>query len=356
MWCRLVRARGASDWEDACPLRLECVTDPHPVIPRVYRFTNSFAGGVSCSAVGGAPRHEMGLQPRRTSLVWLLLQCAVLLLCSPALLVLGESGFDRAAALKACPLAPEKTGQVVSGMLPIGWYLPKARLVYLAIHKSASSAIITVMRELNNTEGSEHFGTLEKHPLRCGDFAPNATVFTFVREPLSRLRAAYAEVTFLGFKKHNRQRAMLQQHFNMELLSVERWAQFMRELEDPAKRALLVGGLHADPQTSYTGGAGKTCSEGGRTVPVDFVGSLDAFERDWNELLRSVNQHPSMWPLPSAHRTQDIQATTGKFAIKVAISHLKPSPFIIEQACKEYRVDYECLGFSLPRECVGNPF
>ena len=139
----------------------------------------------------------------------------------------------------------------------------------------------------------------------------------------------------------------------MKLLSVERWEQIMRELEDPAKRALLVAGFHADPQTSYTGGAGKTCSEGGRTVPVDFVGSLDAFESDWNELLRSVNQDPRKWSLPSAHRSQDIVAKTGKLAVKAAMSHLKPSPFIIKQACKEYRVDYECLGFALPRKCVG---
>ena len=42
-----------------------------------------------------------------------------------------------------------------------------------------------------------------KKPLQCGDFAPNATVFTFVREPLSRLRAAYAEVTYVGLKQYN---------------------------------------------------------------------------------------------------------------------------------------------------------
>jgi len=59
------------------------------------------------------------------------------------------------------------------------------------------------MREMNRTKGSEHFGTLEvKKPLQCGDFAPNATVFTFVMEPLSRLRAAYAEVTYVGLKQH----------------------------------------------------------------------------------------------------------------------------------------------------------
>ena len=90
---------------------------------------------LSCSAVGGAPWHAMGLQPRRRALM--------LLLCSSALLscgVFSESGFDRAAALKTCPLAPEQAGQVVSGQAPIGWYLPKARLVYLAIHKSASAA------------------------------------------------------------------------------------------------------------------------------------------------------------------------------------------------------------------------
>ena len=42
-----------------------------------------------------------------------------------------------------------------------------------------------------------------KKPLQCGDFAPNATVSTFVREPLSRLRAAYAEVTYVGLKQYN---------------------------------------------------------------------------------------------------------------------------------------------------------
>eukprot|EP00615_Pteridomonas_danica_P007474 CAMPEP_0114330194 /NCGR_PEP_ID=MMETSP0101-20121206/1588_1 /TAXON_ID=38822 ORGANISM="Pteridomonas danica, Strain PT" /NCGR_SAMPLE_ID=MMETSP0101 /ASSEMBLY_ACC=CAM_ASM_000211 /LENGTH=221 /DNA_ID=CAMNT_0001460123 /DNA_START=575 /DNA_END=1240 /DNA_ORIENTATION=- len=162
-------------------------------------------------------------------------------------------------------------------------------------------------------------------------------VFSFVRDPLTRVLSSYFEATIPGDK-----------HFGDHLEGYS-------------------SNVHYRSQSNQLLGSQ---SQSGKPIKIDFIGKIENFDEDWRRL--QVAMEPSAVKLTPQERLKlippstptDVQSTA-THKIKTSrtsgahSSHFQPyttgKKFIVKQeveVCRRYLQDFICFDYDIPKSCL----
>ena len=228
-------------------------------------------------------------------------------------------------------------------------YSPSQKLAYLKTPKAASIAI----QELFQRQFPDHVWVTTHETLPTGTL-----VFTFAREPVGRVIAAYAEIDVTYARRASAEK---RQQMNTTFHRMATRSRSMSSGEQGARRLLaflddLVGQrfggddrehwapTHAYPQVNFA------CRQ-----RVDYVGHLENQDADWEEIQRLAG-------VPAARRTQiphlhetatEDKCESGRPCMfKEDDKNVSRTPQLLLRLCETYASDFLCLGYPLPAPCA----
>jgi len=178
------------------------------------------------------------------------------------------------------------------------------------------------------------------------------TFFTFVRDPLTRLRSAYSETLYHTLRKPDRNHLP---GFAKMKPSVAHLRYFMKKLRC-CRSKFVKEVYHADAQYLYIGLGGPFTRESSRGMPpYSFIGRLETMERDWRYLLTQFLNVPEhkVKPIKQVHSSSTIGThKKGPARVKAESTHVPVTDREVQlAACERYALDYKCLGYPLPPVC-----
>lgn len=181
------------------------------------------------------------------------------------------------------------------------------------------------------------------------------TFFTFVRDPLTRLRSAYSETLYHTKKKPEKNH--LAPFIKMKP-SVRHLRFFVAKLRC-CREKFVKEIYHADSQHVFIGLGGPVNATRGKGMPpYAFIGRQETMERDWRHLLiEHLKLAPEkVKPIKKFHSSTDVRqghkSASGAKASSTQVS--LADPVIQSAACKIYAIDYKCFGYPLPPVCLTN--
>ena len=228
-------------------------------------------------------------------------------------------------------------------------YSPSQKLAYLKTPKAASIAI----QELFQRQFPDHVWVTTHETLPKGTL-----VFTFAREPVGRVIAAYAEIDVTYARRASAEK---RQQMNTTFHRMATRSRSMSSGEQGARRLLaflddLVGQrfggddrehwapTHAYPQVNFA------CRQ-----RIDYVGHLENQDADWEEIQRLAG-------VPAARRTQiphlhetatEDKCESGRPCMfKEDDKNVSRTPQLLLRLCETYASDFLCLGYPLPAPCA----
>ena len=214
---------------------------------------------------------------------------------------------------------------------------PEAKLAYLKTAKAGSVSMKTYMDQQFNDTSLAFWS--EKNP-PAGTFT-----FTFVRDPLERALAAYAEVD--GQKRTKDTASLVQAHVHKvgtTYVAVPRkagngTARFLAYLDD-----LVADRVPAEWKPSHSHLVTYHLLTAEVASRVNFVGKLENLPADWPDMLERAG-------VPVAQRTaQPPNNHVGKSAY-LQEEAVPRTDEVVRKVCEVYAADYACLGYEKPEAC-----
>lgn len=216
-------------------------------------------------------------------------------------------------------------------------YSPSMKLAYIKTGKAASTAFMTYFKsafwdaqEVNTALP----GWMDKMPT-------DLFYFTFVREPIMKQLAGYAEIDAVH---------MLQDDVKFENASFKEIdrsvaggsARYMKFLEDLTSGGLgLINGSNVSRHASSQ--LASTCTHG-----MHFIGHLENLDADWNAIqeMAGVPMVNRSAAIPKKHeREKDMYV---HYAEDEAVLQTRE---VLLRMCRVYRSDFACLGYEMPSVC-----
>lgn len=207
------------------------------------------------------------------------------------------------------------------------WQIANTTFSYIRLWKCANNAIFCNLQRLAHD------------PTVVGsDNDVSSLSFSFVRDPLSRFVSAYAEINFQLYRQHGctRQSASFLEY---PLNSHARAKAFIKDV--------LNGNMNPECWISRNVFSllGQLRQYAKLHAPIDFVGRLESFERDWDRLQSVSGVYFSSWDsgcgLHAA--TNDTSIHSDRKAMSEVI-HTQGN-FLLALHCAVLLPDYECLGY-----------
>ena len=222
-------------------------------------------------------------------------------------------------------------------------YSQSQKLAYLKTPKAASISIQELFQR--QFVDSRWVTTQEVLP-------DDVLVFTFTREPVSRVIAAYAEIDVAYARKATLEtRAMMNTTFhrlaaNKPEQSERRFLAFLDDLTSHR-----FGGddrehwapTHAYPQLNFA------CK-----LKVHYIGHLENQDNDWQEIQKLVGvPFSEQTRIPHSHEgTKEECSKVHACFFKEADKNVTRTPRMLQLLCDTYGADFACLGYPRPQECA----
>ena len=252
------------------------------------------------------------------------------------------------AALSKAPLhATCKSTSLTSTGRTHAVYSRKAGLAYLKTAKAGSvsfqsflidryrDSTCTVVKDCSNTN------------LPLGQLPAHIFGFTFVRDPLERALAGYAEVDAIHRQSENSKKGQQQMKVaGTTFVNVPRnnfthgAARFLAYLDDLAK-----GRLPRDWKPGHSCPESDPLQSVEHAVRYDFVGRLESLSEDWKlmQQLAKVPLHKRTTAVPLDHQ--------GKNDDYLLDEATRRTDQVVRKVCELYAADYACFGYELPKPC-----
>ena len=222
-------------------------------------------------------------------------------------------------------------------------FSPSSKLAYLKTPKAASISI----QDLFQKQFPDFRWVTTAEPLPS-----DAVVFTFTREPVSRVVAAYAEIDVAYARKATpERRAAMNTTFHRRAHGSDQGERrFLAFLDDLVEQRF--GGddrdhwapTHAYPQLNFA------CRQ-----QVHFLGRLDHQDADWQRLQALVGIPPAeRTVIPREHTTEkDACDQAHACFYKELDKNLSKTPRVMQRVCDLFASDFLCLGYPMPSTCRG---
>lgn len=223
-------------------------------------------------------------------------------------------------------------------------YSPSLKLAYIKTGKAASTAFFTYFR--NAFVDAEVVDTAD--PDWLDQMPQTVFFFTFVREPVSKQLASYAEVDAIHYPNEKDSSTFANSTFHSVSRNknggTTRYLRFLHDLVEgrfgykPDDVAEDSSVRHASSQLA------STCTHG-----LHFIGHLENIEVDWATIqeLAGVPLENRSVAIPKVH---DGEAETHR--LYAQDEGVKPSDLVLLRMCRVYRADFDCLGYPMPEVCM----
>ncbi len=243
--------------------------------------------------------------------------------------------------------------------------IPELKAVYVDIVKAASESIRSALEERFHASWTQDFGQFA-HPVLgrpqrsttsylTPDVLANYTFFTFVRDPRTRFRSAYAQAMC-------RERCVLcavrggDEMYTPTIPEITAFLQgrlmhFYRDVALGMTRADEISTTdawvdeHFESQMLRLSGATRN----GEPTPVHFIGRVETFDHDWARLmdhLKVGSDDPRRAPIETKEHACDIPTRGAVVAKQRARAETTEEKVSVASL---YHDDFECLGYHKPK-------
>lgn len=223
-------------------------------------------------------------------------------------------------------------------------YSPSLRLAYVKTGKAASVAFFTYFQK----SFTDAIVVDTADPDWVEKMPEKVFFFTFVREPVSKHLASYAEVDAVHYPKEKHTSTFSNTTFPLVPRDrhggTTRYLKFLHDLvlgrfgykpDDVADDSSI---RHASSQLA------STCTHG-----LHFIGHLENIEADWANIqeLADVPLENRSIAIPKVH-----DGETQRNRYYAQDEAVEPSDAVLLRLCRVYRADFDCLGYPLPEVCA----
>ena len=222
-------------------------------------------------------------------------------------------------------------------------YSPAQKLAYMKTPKAGSISI----QELFQEQFPDHRWVTTQETL-----PDDVLVFTFTRDPIGRVIAAYAEIDVAYARKATPERraAMNTTFHRLPSTRPEQGERrFLAFLDDLIYHRF--GGddrdhwapTHAYPQLNFV------CRQ-----PIHFIGHLENQDSDWQKVQELVGVPAAKrTKIPHSHEgTKEECSKVHACFFKEADKNVSKTPRVLQRVCDAFGADFECLGYLRPLECA----
>ena len=244
-----------------------------------------------------------------------------------------------------------------------GVVIPVLKAVYVDIVKAASESIRSALEERFHASWTQDFGQFA-HPVLgrpqrsttsylTPDVLANYTFFTFVRDPRTRFRSAYAQAMC-------RERCVLcavRGGDEMYTPSIPEITAFLQGRLMHFYRDVALGETRADEISTHGRLGGRALrsrrccvcrapTRRGAPTPVHFIGRVETFDHDWARLMDHLGVETMTRDARRSKRRARVRHPTRG---AVVADSARPETEEKVSVASLYHDDFECLGYHKPK-------